>query len=126
MNVRKKYIWPSSSVLPVGLSGYLRYESPIVTDGRVTGWFTYFRPDRGFAMDMAGFAVNVRLLLERPGASFSNTLKRGYLETYLLSALTTMAELEPMADNCTKVTHYVETNSMYNICYSVTFRLQLE
>ena len=105
------------SVWPVGLSGYLRYESPIVTNGRVTGWFTYFRPDRGFAMDMAGFAVNVRLLLERPEASFSNTLKRGYLETYLLSALTTMAELEPKADNCTKVTR-VDTMIMYNICYS--------
>ena len=91
------------SVWPVGLSGYLRYESPIVTNGHVTGWFTYFRPDRAFAMDMAGFSINVRLLLERPEATFSNTVRRGHLETNFLSTLTTMEELEPNAHNCTKV-----------------------
>ena len=91
------------SVWPVGLSGYLRYESPVVTNGHVTSWFTYFRPDRAFATDMAGFSINVRLLLDRPEAVFKNTVRRGHLETNLLSAITTMGELEPKAHNCTKV-----------------------
>ena len=49
------------SVWPVGLVGKLRYESPIVENGRVTGWFTYWKPHRPFPIDMAGFAINIQV-----------------------------------------------------------------
>ncbi|KAK7103990.1 galactosylgalactosylxylosylprotein 3-beta-glucuronosyltransferase 3-like [Littorina saxatilis] len=92
------------SVWPVGLVGGLRYESPIVVRGTVTGWFTYWKPQRPFAMDMAGFAVNVRLLLQHPNAQFTNAVQRGYQESTLLSGLGVMlSDLEPKANGCSKI-----------------------
>ena len=91
------------SVWPVGLVGSLRYESPVVENGKVVRWFTYWRPERPFAMDMAGFAINIRLLFEKPDAKFSLYVQRGNQESELLSGLISMDDLEPRADNCTKV-----------------------
>lgn len=92
------------SVWPVGLVGGLRYESPIVTRGTVTGWFTYWKPQRPFAMDMAGFAVNLRLILQHPNAQFTNAVQRGYQESTLLTGLGIMlSDLEPKANGCTKI-----------------------
>ncbi|XP_076441594.1 galactosylgalactosylxylosylprotein 3-beta-glucuronosyltransferase 3-like isoform X2 [Babylonia areolata] len=92
------------SVWPVGLVGGLRYESPIVTRGTVTGWYTYWKPQRPFAMDMAGFAVNLRLILQHPNAQFTNAVQRGYQESTLLTGLGIMlSDLEPKANGCTKV-----------------------
>ena len=42
------------SVWPVGLVSGRRYERPIVEKGKVVGWYTGWRPDRPFAIDMAG------------------------------------------------------------------------
>ncbi|XP_041352907.1 galactosylgalactosylxylosylprotein 3-beta-glucuronosyltransferase I-like [Gigantopelta aegis] len=92
------------SVWPVGLSGYLRYESPLVTKGKVKGWFTYWKSTRPFAMDMAGFSVNLRLFFEYPEARFSLQVQRGYQESTILSNMhLTLNDLEPRADNCRKV-----------------------
>ncbi|CAL8391371.1 unnamed protein product [Arctogadus glacialis] len=44
------------SVWPVGFVGGRAYERPIVTGGKVVGWYTGWRPDRPFATDMAGLA----------------------------------------------------------------------
>ncbi|XP_070577522.1 galactosylgalactosylxylosylprotein 3-beta-glucuronosyltransferase 3-like [Ptychodera flava] len=92
------------SVWPVGITGGLKFERPIVGDiGKVIGWYAAWRPQRPFAMDMAGFAVNLKLLVDHPTAAFDITVKRGYLESSLLSQLVKMEELEPKADMCTKV-----------------------
>ncbi|KAK7505478.1 hypothetical protein BaRGS_00003223 [Batillaria attramentaria] len=92
------------SVWPVGLVGGLRYESPVVVKGTVTRWLTYWKPQRPFAMDMAGFAINLRLLLQHPNAQFTNAVQRGYQESTLLTALGVMlSDLEPRADGCTKI-----------------------
>lgn len=92
------------SVWPVGLVGYLRYESPILdASGRVISWFTYWKPDRPFALDMAGFAVNLKLLLENPTVEFSLQVSRGEQESYFLDQIVKMHDLEPKANNCTKV-----------------------
>lgn len=93
------------SVWPVAFVGGLRYEAPKVnTAGKVVGWKTVFDPNRPFAIDMAGFAINVRLVLKRPWANFQlSGVKGGYQETSLLKELVTIAELEPKAANCTKV-----------------------
>ena len=91
------------SVWPVGLVGNLRYEAPILKNGKVHSFFTFWKPQRPFAMDMAGFAVNLKLLFESPNAKFPLRVKRGYLESDFLQMLTQRDELEPKADNCTKV-----------------------
>uniref|UniRef100_A0A3Q3II02 Galactosylgalactosylxylosylprotein 3-beta-glucuronosyltransferase n=1 Tax=Monopterus albus TaxID=43700 RepID=A0A3Q3II02_MONAL len=93
------------SVWPVAFVGGLRYESPKVnTLGQVYGWKTVFDPHRPFAIDMAGFAVNLRLILSKPQAYFKlRGVKGGYQESSLLKELVTLSDLEPKAANCTKV-----------------------
>ncbi|CAL9694205.1 unnamed protein product [Knipowitschia caucasica] len=91
------------SVWPVGLVGAMKYESPVVQGGQVVGFHTGWRPSRPFPVDMAGFAVSLRLLLERPEARFHGDAAQGFLESSLLQGLVTVDELEPRADNCTKV-----------------------
>ncbi|KAH3851204.1 galactosylgalactosylxylosylprotein 3-beta-glucuronosyltransferase 3-like [Dreissena polymorpha] len=92
------------SVWPVGLVGDLKYESPKLRNKKVVGWHTYWKPERKFAMDMAGFAINARLLLEHPRAEFRMTAGRGNLESDLLTQLgVEWSDLEPRAEDCTKV-----------------------
>lgn len=92
-------------VWPVGLVGGLDVEKPIVdkNTGKVTGFNSIWEPQRPFPIDMAGFAINLKLILEKPEAQFSYEAKPGYQETVILEYFTTMSELEPLADNCTKV-----------------------
>lgn len=55
-------------------------------------------------MDMAGFALNLRLFKDHPAAQFHMTAGRGNLESDLLTQLgITLNDLEPKADKCTKV-----------------------
>ena len=98
------------SVWPVGLAGYLRYERPVLDQsGHVVGWFTAWKPRRPFALDMAGFAVNTRLLTVHRSAEFSYNVSRGEQESYFLSQLVTLKDLEPRANNCTQVNQLVCT-----------------
>lgn len=92
------------SVWPVALTGGARWAGPIVSHGKVVGFHTNWAKDRKFPIDMAAFAVNLKLLLRKyPNANFDDSAKRGYLEPTFLNAITTIDELEPLADNCTKV-----------------------
>ncbi|GIY61244.1 galactosylgalactosylxylosylprotein 3-beta-glucuronosyltransferase 3 [Caerostris darwini] len=91
------------SVWPVGLVGGLMVEKPLVENGKVVGWNTVWKADRPFPIDMAGFAVNVSLLIHHRRAAFSLAVARGYQESKLLGDLVTINHLEPKADNCTKV-----------------------
>ncbi|XP_009458738.2 galactosylgalactosylxylosylprotein 3-beta-glucuronosyltransferase 3 isoform X2 [Pan troglodytes] len=91
------------SVWPVGLVGGLRFEGPQVQDGRVVGFHTAWEPNRPFPVDMAGFAVALPLLLDKPNAQFDSTAPRGHLESSLLSHLVDPKDLEPRAANCTRV-----------------------
>lgn len=52
---------------------------------------------------MAGFAISLDLILQKPEAEFSYQWVKGLLEGEFLSYFTTREELEPLADNCTKV-----------------------
>ena len=92
------------SVWPVGLVGKLRYETPILnSQGKVVSYLTNWYPERPFAMDMAGFAINVKLILLYKDAKFKSRVKRGYQESAFLEQLVTKEDLEPKAANCTKV-----------------------
>lgn len=91
------------SVWPVGLVGGLRFERPLVENGKVTGFYTAWKPNRPFPMDMAGFAISLQLLLANREAKFDLRVERGYLESSLLQSLVSLEELEPKAENCSKV-----------------------
>lgn len=89
---------------------------------QVVGWFTYWKPSRLFAMDMAGFAVNLQLIFDHPDAGFSNSVPRGYQESTLLSGLkVTLDDLEPMANLCTEVyfqSEWINTSQLtFEKCY---------
>lgn len=47
-------------VWPVAFAGQLAVERPNVENGKVVGWLVKWRPERPYATDMAGFAVNLR------------------------------------------------------------------
>ncbi|XP_051509178.1 galactosylgalactosylxylosylprotein 3-beta-glucuronosyltransferase 3-like [Myxocyprinus asiaticus] len=91
------------SVWPVGLVGGMKFESPVVEDGKVVRFHTGWRPNRPFPIDMAGFAVSLRLVLANPKACFNGDAQMGFLESSFLQHLVTVEELEPKADLCTKV-----------------------
>ncbi|XP_061606695.1 galactosylgalactosylxylosylprotein 3-beta-glucuronosyltransferase 1 [Phyllopteryx taeniolatus] len=92
------------SVWPVAFVGGLRYESPKVNSlGKVYGWKVVYDPHRPFAIDMAGFAINLHLILSKPQAYFKLDAKGGYQESSLLKELVTLNDLEPKAENCTKI-----------------------
>lgn len=91
------------SVWPVGLSGNMRVEKPMVKEGRVVG-FKSWKADRAYAMDMAAFAVNLSLVVEKESAVFSYDVGIGYQESHLLTQLIDgREELEPKASSCSRV-----------------------
>ncbi|KAK8381258.1 hypothetical protein O3P69_008253 [Scylla paramamosain] len=92
------------SVWPVALVGGVLVERPLVgSNGQVSSWLAGWKADRPFAMDMAGFAVNLSLLLNKSGVEFSIDAPIGFQESVFLEKLITQEELEPKADLCTKV-----------------------
>ncbi|KAI6242867.1 Galactosylgalactosylxylosylprotein 3-beta-glucuronosyltransferase [Aphelenchoides fujianensis] len=59
----------SIGVWAVGLAGGALVEAPHVENGTITKWDVIYAPSRKFATDMAGFAVNLQLILNT-NASF--------------------------------------------------------
>lgn len=92
---------------PVGLVGGLMAERPICICDNVTNKVIDFnaawKPDRPFPLDMAGFAVNLELLLKHNDAWFSYDVQGGYQESEILRQIVTRDQLEPLADCCMKV-----------------------
>lgn len=92
-------------VWPVGLVGGLMVEKPVIDDvsDKVVGFNSQWRPERPFPVDMAGFAISVDLLLANPEAKFSYEVERGYQESEILRHVTTMGELQALANQCRDV-----------------------
>lgn len=93
------------SVFPVALVGGVLLEKPEVSpEGRVMGFNALWEPKREYPIDMAGFAVNLHLIMSKPQAKFSFEVKRGYQESDFIGHLISgREELEAKADLCTKV-----------------------
>lgn len=92
------------SIWPVGLAGNLKIEKPLVKNGHVIGFNSIWKPERPFPIDMAAFAVNLSLLLQKESAVFTYEVPRGYQESHILSQLiSSLDELEPKADSCSRV-----------------------
>ena len=92
------------SMFPVGLINVLGISTPIVSNktGRIIGFHDPFIGRRKFAVDMAGFAVNLQYFLDKRNATMP--YKVGYEEDFFLKSLgVQINELEPKASNCTEV-----------------------
>lgn len=112
------------SVWPVGLVGGRRYERPVVENGKVVGWYTGWRADRPFAIDMAGFAVSLQVILSNPKAVFKRRGSQpGMQESDFLKQITTVEELEPKASNCTKVLVWHTRTEKANLANEPKYRL---
>ena len=70
----------------------------------MVGFYDSWPAGRRYAVDMAGFAVNVKLLHRYPNATI--IYKAGYEEDQFLQALLSdsNSQIEPKAANCTQVT----------------------
>ncbi|XP_078047417.1 glucuronyltransferase P [Augochlora pura] len=91
------------SMFPVGLCTKFGLSSPIIRNGKFIGFYDGWIAGRKFPVDMAGFAVNVKFLLQRPNATMP--FKAGYEEDGFLKSLAPFEpkDIEFLADNCTKV-----------------------
>ncbi|EGD78148.1 hypothetical protein PTSG_09024 [Salpingoeca rosetta] len=92
-------------VWPVAYSGARRVETPLVTNGTITGfasWVTEAR--KRFPFDMAAFAVSVEFFLRDKPVLFTPLAASGTGEAAFLEATgLDTKDLEPLADDCTKV-----------------------
>ncbi|XP_031570191.1 galactosylgalactosylxylosylprotein 3-beta-glucuronosyltransferase 2-like isoform X2 [Actinia tenebrosa] len=91
-------------IWPVAFTGAARWSGPVCKNGKVIGFHNNWKPWRSFPIDMAGFAINVKLLIKVfPNASFDPEVRPGLMETSFLEQITTVGELEGKADDCMKV-----------------------
>ena len=86
---------------PVGFAGGGWVESAELDEqGRVSRWRSFYKPEREFALDMAAFAVHLRLILANPDAGFGgrNCSRSGHFETCFLRGLggLTKADVDPL------------------------------
>nr|CAI99631.1 beta-1,3-glucuronosyltransferase [Ciona savignyi] len=70
---------------PVGLSAGLLHEGPIeCKDGKAVRWNVHWWPQRTVPIDMAGFAIHVKVLFEKPTSEFTD---REDIESVFLESL---------------------------------------
>jgi galactosylgalactosylxylosylprotein 3-beta-glucuronosyltransferase 2 len=113
------------SVWPVAFVGEIKYEKPIIKNGKVTDWFVTWGDKRPYPIDMAGFAVNLNLLLSHPSARFSQFVARGMQESHFLKNLIrNQRDLEPKADNCTKVIIFQFNINSIRILIYILFKIR--
>ncbi|TRY78142.1 hypothetical protein TCAL_09316 [Tigriopus californicus] len=91
------------SMFPVGLVAGSSHSSPILKDGRLVGYSDPWFGKRKFPMDMAGFAINIRMLTYNPDR-VAMPFMPGYEEDGFLKGLNfNWEDVEALAENCTKV-----------------------
>ncbi|CAD5227733.1 unnamed protein product [Bursaphelenchus xylophilus] len=82
-------------VWAVGLAGTSRVEAPRVENNTVVGWDVYYRPHRKYAVDMAGFAVSLRLVLRSLALFGKECVGHDPEDCFLRQLSVPMNELEP-------------------------------
>ncbi|VDL95885.1 unnamed protein product [Schistocephalus solidus] len=109
------------STWPVAFVGGLPWEGCVTKPDEphvIERMWSIFKPWRVFPVDMAGFAVNLDLILSHPTAEFVYHKKPGLLETEFLKqlGLRNFTEMEPKADGCKRVSacHMFTFSSMKN------------
>jgi len=94
------------SVWPVAFAGGLLVEKPLVdlSTGRVTSFNSMWKRQRPFPFDMAGFAMRLRMVVDKSQALFSEKQPIGYVESHFIGQFVShWSDLEPRANNCTKI-----------------------
>ncbi|VVC27047.1 Hypothetical protein CINCED_3A007749 [Cinara cedri] len=96
-NTQKVSMWPVGLCTRTGLS------TPVVKNGKLIGFYDGWIAGRKFPVDMAGFAVSVKFLQERPNAQMP--YRPGFEEDGFLRTLAPFEpqQIELKAENCTKV-----------------------
>lgn len=90
------------SMFPVGLIGDYAVSAPVVHEGKVVGFYDSWPAGRRFAVDMAGFALNIKLLHKHPNATIK--YKAGYEEDiFLQDLLIDYDQIQAKAENCTQI-----------------------
>ena len=79
----------------MGLVGGGKWEGPICENGIVKEWHSIWRPDRTFALDMAGFVFTVQAVIDSK-ARFNQDWKPGSLETNFASTVAGGKEGQPL------------------------------
>uniref|UniRef100_A0A5K3EMD1 Galactosylgalactosylxylosylprotein 3-beta-glucuronosyltransferase n=1 Tax=Mesocestoides corti TaxID=53468 RepID=A0A5K3EMD1_MESCO len=98
-----------ASTWPVAFVGRLLWEGCVTKPDHpdvIDHMQTIFKPWREFPIDMAGFAINLRLILSHPDAIFiANPNYYGMLESTFLKklGLRNFSDLEPKADGCRRI-----------------------
>lgn len=95
------------SVFPVGALSILGVSSPILDNqtGRVIDFHDPYdkKFGRKFAMDMAGFGVNLQYFLSLGDKVQMNYLEGDQEDSFIKSLQVELKDLEPLASNCTEV-----------------------
>ncbi|KAI6238538.1 Galactosylgalactosylxylosylprotein 3-beta-glucuronosyltransferase [Aphelenchoides fujianensis] len=79
----------------VGFVGAAKVEAPHVVNGTITKWDTIYEPDRKFATDMAGFAVNIRLILNSNASFGKQCNKRNPEDCFIRQLGVNVSDTEP-------------------------------
>lgn len=111
---KKVSMWPVGLVTKTGVS------SPIIRNGKLDGYYDGWIGGRKYPVDMAGFAVSVKFLHERPKAKMP--FKPGYEEDGFLRSLAPLDnnEIELLANECREVVHATSYMiCLYNIFVSL-------
>lgn len=95
-------------MFPVGLITKTGMSTPILINGTFAGFYDGWIGGRKFAIDMAGFAVSVEFLKQRPRAMMP--YKPGFEEDGFLKSLAPFEprEAEFLASNCTMVSIFLQ------------------
>ncbi|KFO31005.1 Galactosylgalactosylxylosylprotein 3-beta-glucuronosyltransferase 2 [Fukomys damarensis] len=94
------------------------YEQSPVESGEVVGWYTCWRADRPFAVEVAGFAVGLQVILSNPKAIFKlRGSQPGMQGSDFLRQITTVEEWEPKASNCTRSSCEERTRGCWTFRY---------
>uniref|UniRef100_A0A914PE68 Galactosylgalactosylxylosylprotein 3-beta-glucuronosyltransferase n=1 Tax=Panagrolaimus davidi TaxID=227884 RepID=A0A914PE68_9BILA len=88
-NVKQVGVWP------VGIVGGAVVEGPIVQNNKVINWQAIYKPNRTFAIDMAGFAVNLNLILSSNATFGYQCIYEAPEDCFLTQLGIRMNDLEP-------------------------------
>lgn len=92
------------SVFAVAFAGGLKFEGPVCSNGKAISWHSASESSRKIPIDMAGFAMNVTLILQRPELWIGKDVHgkdsgRGHLETDFIEHIATRETVECRGSN---------------------------
>ena len=89
------------SVWPVAFVNNSIYHGPICKGNQVKEWFTYSDSYKSYLIDSSQFCFSINLLKRNPKIMLNLDSTRPY--DAFVSAMAQKSELEPRADQCSKV-----------------------